>query len=343
VQAALITGRHRLELIEVPEPEPAPAGVVVDITYCGICGTDIHAFQSGAPYNPAICGHEWVGTVSAAGAEVTAVAEGDRVVVAVPTPCGSCAACLVGRPESCTVVLGATLGRDMPGARHGGFASRLAVPAGRVVAAHPGLSDEQAAQVEPATVSFHAVRRAGIRLGDTVAVQGAGPIGLLVAQWARVAGAGQVVVIEPDPARRQLSDALGATVSVAPDAGPEAVAERTGGLGADVVFECVGRPAAVQRAVDLTRRGGVMALVGLADQDAPITPRTWLVKEITAVGSLAYDHRDFGLAMALIADGRVALEPLHSSTVGLAGLSDTLGELAAGSSPLIKVLVDPRR
>ncbi|MSY09049.1 MAG: alcohol dehydrogenase catalytic domain-containing protein, partial [Actinobacteria bacterium] len=80
--AALITGKNKVEMIEFPDPSPASSGVVVDIAYCGICGTDIHAYQSGAPYNPAICGHEWSGTLSAVGADVKSFSEGDRVVVA---------------------------------------------------------------------------------------------------------------------------------------------------------------------------------------------------------------------------------------------------------------------
>ena len=79
--AALITGKDTVELTEFPDPTPAPAGVVVDIAFCGICGTDVHAYQSGRPYNPAICGHEWSGTVSAVGSEVRDIGEGDRVVV----------------------------------------------------------------------------------------------------------------------------------------------------------------------------------------------------------------------------------------------------------------------
>src|SRR6478736_3171531 len=97
VLAALITGASTVELREFPEPTPAPAGVVVDIAYCGICGTDVHAYQSGQPYNAAICGHEWGGTISATGREVSSVAEGDRVVVAAAPACGNCAACRAGQ------------------------------------------------------------------------------------------------------------------------------------------------------------------------------------------------------------------------------------------------------
>ncbi|NDB06294.1 MAG: alcohol dehydrogenase, partial [Acidimicrobiia bacterium] len=269
----MITGKGSLEMVEFPDPSPAANGVVVDIAFCGICGTDIHAYQNGQPYNPAICGHEWTGTLSAVGAEVKGLSDGDRVVVAVAPACGRCAPCRAGQADRCMVSFLSALGREPGSPPHGGFAPRIAVAASRVVKAHAGLSDEQAAQVEPTTVAFHAVRRSGIRLGDVAVVQGAGPIGLGTMQWVKAAGAGVVVVVEPNEQRRSLAAELGAHHCVEPGAAAdELVKELTHGLGADIVYECVGRPFAVQSAVDLARRGGSMCLIGLADQDAPISP-----------------------------------------------------------------------
>lgn len=343
MRAAVITGQHRVELIEVPEPAPLPGGVVVDIALCGVCGTDVHAYQSGAPYNPAICGHEWVGTVSSVASDVRSLADGDRVVVAVPPPCGRCAACRAGQAAHCSVVFLSATGRDVRDPRHGGFAPRLSVAADRVVHAHPALSDAQAAQVEPATVAFHAVRRSGLRLGDVAVVQGAGPIGLTTMQWVRAAGAGAVIVIEPNPQRQAIARSLGASVAVAPgEEADAAVKEHTGGLGADIVYECVGRAFAIQSAVNLARRGGSMCLIGLSDTDASIVPAVWLVKEIAVTAALAYVHEEFAMVMGMIVDGRMQLDPLHSSTVGLSGLGDALADLAGGSSAQTKVLVDPR-
>lgn len=342
MHAALITGKERLELVEFPDPTPAPAGVVVDIAFCGICGTDIHAYQSGEPYNPAICGHEWSGTVSATGAEVSSLTEGDRVVVAVAPACGSCAACRQGQAERCQVAFMSAVGADPLAPPHGGFAPRLAVAASRVVKTDPGLTDEQAAQVEPTTVAFHAVRASPPRLGDTAVVQGVGPIGLATMQWVRAAGAGQLVVVEPDAERRALALTLGADHAIEPTAAEGVLRELTHGLGADIVYECVGRPFAVQSAVDLARRGGAMCLIGLADGDVPISPSAWLIKEITVTSSLAYFHEDFEMSMGMIADGRVAVEPLHTSTIALDRLDGMLEELAGGGSEQIKVLVDPR-
>lgn len=342
--AALITGRNKVDLVEFPEPTPADRGVVVDIAYCGVCGTDIHAFQSGEPYNPAICGHEWAGTLSAVGRDVKDLAEGDRVVVAVAPSCGRCAACRAGQAERCLVSFVSALGRDPLAPPHGGFAPRIAVAAERVVRTNSALSDLQAAQVEPATVAFHAVRRSGIRLGDVAVVQGAGPIGLGTLQWVRAAGAGVVVVVEPNESRQKLAVELGAHHVVAPGAPADAlVKELTHGLGADIVYECVGKPSTVQSAVDLARRGGAMCLIGLANENAPIVPAAWLIKEIAVTAALAYTNDEFDSAMGMIADGRFRTEPMHSGTIGLDDLDATLADLASGTSAHTKVLVDPRR
>ena len=340
--AGLITGASTVELREFPDPTPHDDGVVVDIAFCGICGTDVHAYQSGQPYNPAICGHEWSGTVSAVGRSVSSLGEGDRVVVAAAPACGQCTACRAGQAERCQVAFLSAIGRDELAPPHGGFAPRLAVAASRVVRTDPGLDDEQAAQVEPMTVAFHAVRTSKLRLGDTAVVQGAGPIGLSTLQWVRAGGAGAIVAIEPNADRRSMAAALGADHVVAPGApAAELVLELTHGLGADVVYECAGRPAAIQVAVDLARRGGAVSLVGVPDTDATISPIVWLIKEIAFNASLAYFHEEFELSMGMIADGRVSVEPLHTSTARLDGLDAALADLASGRTDQTKVLVNP--
>lgn len=339
----LVDGPGTFTIHDLPVPEPTPDTLVVDIAFCGICGTDVHAFESGRLLSKAVCGHEWAGTVSAVGSTITTIAEGDRVVVAVPPACGACDPCRAGHADYCMTVFLTQLGADPLASPHGGFAPSLLVGPGRVIATNPSLSDAEAAQVEPATVTFHAVARSGLRLGDVVVIQGGGPIGLLALQWARVAGAGHVIVIEPSEHRRALATSLGADEVVAPGAEAESVVkESSGGLGADMVYECVGRPETVQSAVDLVRRGGSVCLIGLAGGDVSITPTTWLVKEVTVTAALAYLRDEFETVMSMVADGRVALEPMHDHTIGLTDLAETLADLAGGRSSHTKILVDPR-
>jgi (R,R)-butanediol dehydrogenase/meso-butanediol dehydrogenase/diacetyl reductase len=211
-----------------------------------------------------------------------------------------------------------------------------------VVRTLDALTDEQAALVEPATVAFHGVRNAGIRLGDFVVVQGCGPIGAIALQVARVCGAGTAMVIEPSPARRALAARLGADIVVHPDDAATTLADITNGLGADVVVECAGVPATVQSAVDHARPGGQVMLIGLSDLPATIHPATWLAKEVVVRGSIAYAHREFEMCMDLIASGRVDVRPVHTSTVALDALDGALQRLADGASDETKILVDLR-
>jgi (R,R)-butanediol dehydrogenase/meso-butanediol dehydrogenase/diacetyl reductase len=341
LHAALITGARTVELREVPDPTPSDNGVVVDITFCGICGTDIHAYTSGRDYKPAICGHEWTGRVSAAGRAVTRISEGDRVVVAVPPPCGTCAACESGHRDHCLTSFAFAVGRDPEAPAHGGFAPRIAVHADRVTAAHPDLDDETLAQVEPVTVALHAVRRSGVHEGDLAVIQGAGPVGLTTLQCVAAAGAGTTIVVEPSETRREMAAAHGASFVTTPDEADELIKEHTRGLGADIVYECAGRPETVQTAVDLARKGGSMCLIGLATGEATINPSMWLRKEITVTSALAYIHDDFEVTMEMIADGRVRVDALHTSTARLDSLGKVLDDLASGASDQTKVLVNP--
>jgi (R,R)-butanediol dehydrogenase/meso-butanediol dehydrogenase/diacetyl reductase len=342
VRAALITGAAKVELMDFPDPVPADTGVVVDIAFCGICGTDLQAYVSGRAYTPAICGHEWTGTISATGRAVSRGREGERVVVGVPEACGSCAPCVAGHLGHCLTSLAFVHGRDPEAPLHGGFASRIAVSVDRVIAAHAGLDDETLAQVEPVTVSLHAVNRSALRSGDTAVVLGAGPVGLTTMQCAWAAGAGQVLVIEPSDTRRAMATALGATAVASVEAAADVVAEHTGGLGADVAYECVGGGDPLGSAVDLARRGGSVCMIGFRDAPAAIEPSTWLRKEITVTAALGYLHHEFGSAMDLLADGLIRVDVMHTATTKIEGLAATLDELASGASSQMKVLVNPR-
>lgn len=343
MHAALITGAGAVDLVEFEEPRPATDGVVVEISLCGICGTDVHAFTTGRPYSPSVCGHEWVGTITDRGRSVSSLDEGDRVVIAAPPPCGRCIECRRGLTGHCRVAFRSVLGQDTDAPPHGGFAPRLAVNSDRVVRAHRELTDCEAAQVEPVTVALHGVRTSTLKLGDTAVVQGGGPIGLATLQVAAAAGAGRTIVVEPNPHRRRLARLLGATDVVAPgEAAQQAIADATAGVGADIVYECVGKPFAIQSAVDLARRGGSVCLLGLIDDDAIIAPAVWLGKEIRLTASLAYQHEDFQMAMTMIVDRRVNVEPLHSETIGLHDLASALAQIASGAPRLVKVLVDPQ-
>lgn len=341
---AVVAADRQVSLAGASAYEPAEDGVVVDISYCGICATDTHGWGSAGALPAPVFGHEWTGTVSAVGASVTSVRVGQRVVAAVGPACGRCAQCLAGHAEQCDLAFAEANGVSPGAGEHGGFATQVKVSARRVVKVPDDVTDEQAALVEPAAVTFHAVRRTALALGSLVVVQGAGPIGLLTAMHARAAGAGRIIVVEPAEPRRRVATELGFRDVVAPGDGFSALlAEVTDGLGADVLFECTGAAALLQPSAELVRRGGTMALLGF-----PLTPSTvsygdWQIRELTVIGSLAYTHADFAGAIRAIAGGAVDVTPLHTGTVGLDDLQETLASLDSGRSAHAKVLVDPRR
>ncbi len=338
MQAGIITGKEIIELLEFTEPAPAENEAVVRISYCGICGTDLHAYQSGVMENPAVCGHEWTGEISAVGSGVTGFREGDRVIGGIAPPCGDCVTCRSGYSGDCPHQLGSLMGTP-----HGGFAPAIAADVRRLTPIPEGLDDLDAAMVEPLTVALHGVRRTSIRLGDSVAVIGAGPIGLLTLQCARAAGAGAVYVVEPVADRAALALELGADAVFNPMEEDVAarLAEATGGLGPDVVFECAGIAPTIQHSVDYVRRGGAVTIVGLANEDAVINPGSWISKEVTVVASVAYTHQEFAIAADLIASGRIQVRPLHTHTASLADIGDAFSLLNEDRRQ-IKILVDPR-
>lgn len=321
---------------------PGPHHVVVRIGYVGVCATDTHAYASGGFIPPAVFGHEWSGTVVAAGDEVTTVAVGDRVVASVGPACGACAMCRAGVPEHCDTAFAEANGVDDDAPEHGAFAEHATVSARRVRKALDTLSDEQLALVEPTAVTFHSVRRAAQRYGSVVVVQGAGPIGLLTAQHARSAGAGAVVISEPSAARRETARELGFDdVHEAGEGFRARILELTDGLGADILYECTGAAGLFQPSAELVRRGGTLALLGYPMTTSEVSYGDWQSRELTVIGSLAYAHADFLGAMCAIENGSVRTEPLVTGTVGLDGLPDLLAELDSGETRHAKVVVAP--
>ena len=342
MRAALITGARELELVDVADAPPVPGTVTVDVTLCGICGTEVGSFRSGVLHSPSVCGHEWVGVVSAVGAGVGSPLEGERVVIGVCAPCGDCPECRAGY---C---------RELPGREHDG--PWQGPPRTRTTAASPAGSRSRpigSSRPIPACPTFRrpswsrrrsrstASGAAEIRPGDLVAVLGAGPIGLLAMQFARAAGAGHVVMIEPSERRRRLAAELGADVALPPDEAAEHCLDLSRGVGCDVVVEASGVASLLQTAVDLSRAGGTVTLLSYLASPSEVNGARIMAREARIVGANAYTRADFRRTMDLIVDGRVRVEPMHTRTVGLDGLPQALADLAAGTGDDVKVLVDP--
>lgn len=341
--AAVLRGPRAVEVIEIAEPEPVEGSLIVEIDRCGIGSSDLEVWNTGELPGPAWFGHEWVGRVVGLGPGVTNRFVGERVLGAVPAPCGRCRPCRAGLSEHCDLVLETIVGVDPLASAHGAFAQRIRVDARRAYRVPEALDDTAAALTEPAAVALHAVDSHPVRLGDLAVVIGAGTIGMLVAELAGAAGAGRVVVIEPDAERREVACDLGADAAFAP--GPGALrwlADHSHGLGADLVYDCVRTPDSLASTVPLVRRGGGIVVVGVG----PGGPLSWTAKAheraLTLRASLGYTIGDVRRVLELLSDDRLRLGTIvDPEPVTLATLQPVLEELWAQQHGRTKRLVAP--
>ncbi|MCP3992125.1 MAG: zinc-binding dehydrogenase [Actinomycetia bacterium] len=342
-RVAILIGPRRIEITELGRPELIDGSVLVAIDRCGVGGPDVEAWISGEVPAPAWFGHEWVGRIVAIGAGVEGRFEGERVVGATSPPCGTCPPCRAGLGSGCLVALSMIVGTDAAACAHGAFAEIIRVDSRRVHRVPEAIDDDLAALSEPAAVAVHAVNGAHHHLGDLVVVVGAGTIGLLVAALARLAGASRVVAIDPEPTRRELACSLGADAAFAP--GRDAVGwleDHGHGLGADVVYECAGHPAAMSMAMRAARAGGTVVVVGVSNRVDDVRPGELVRNQLTVRAALGYTVADVHRALDLMADDRLRVERITDRVIGFAELAPAFEELASNPAAPRKVLFSPQ-
>jgi (R,R)-butanediol dehydrogenase/meso-butanediol dehydrogenase/diacetyl reductase len=332
LRVAVLHGPCQVSIDTVPDPAPAPDGLVVKVARCGICGADV-SMTSGAPFGYPIglqMGHECAGEVVAVGREVTRIRVGDRVACMPVTGCGRCEACRQGRLMLC---------RDYRFSG-GGFADYM-TPAARSVAVLPqSLSFADGALVEPLACGLHALNEAGLKGGERVLVLGAGAMAVAVTFWARRLGAGRIVVASRSAHRRETVLALGADAVVSFDEDePDAVARALGGA-PDVVAECVGKPGMLNRAIAEARFGGTVISLGMCGQAEPVIPAACAFKEVRLLFPVAWTEAEFAETVRAIDAGRVHPEIMVSEVVALGDLPGAIESLRAGRKSL-KIQVDP--
>ncbi len=348
MRAPLLHGQRSMSYGDVPHPAPGPGEVLLEVGLCGVCGSDLHLYDSPMAGGGIVLGHEFGATVAQVGQGVTGWEAGDRVVATMPEPCANCWFCRRGEPEMCyqhrrieMQRSGATAAGSLGAGGYGPFTNTAAT---RLLRIPDGLDDQQAACVEPAAVGYHAVKRSGMGFGDRVAILGAGPIGLFTLQCAREAGASRIVVVEPAPHRAGAASKLGADAVLDPrgNAGLGGAISDALGRPPDTVFDAAGVPATLQQAVDYVRPGGRVMMVGVSFENAPIKPSTWVTKRVTVRAAFAYSRADYAATIELLERKRIDIGPLVSSVVPASGLAEVFDRML-GPNEEIKVLVDPRR
>ncbi|MDT0577129.1 alcohol dehydrogenase catalytic domain-containing protein [Croceicoccus sp. F390] len=339
MQAAIFKETGTPLVVErVADPTPGAGDVIVAVERAGICGSDLHVTRHGMVPPGTVLGHEFAGKIVALGEGVSSHWRiGDRVTALPIHACHECDACNMQLPALCSAIQFAGTTLQWQGA----YAEFIAVRENMLQRIPSGVSIDEGGMIEPLAVAHHTVELAHIAKGEAVLVIGAGPIGAAVTLFARLAGAGPVIVSEHSAERRALALELGATAVI--DPGTEDVAQRFGtlaGRSPQIVFECVGVPGLLQEAIRLAGVRGRVVVAGVCLSEDRIMPLVGLSKEVSLQFTQCYTEDDFAKVIDLVARGEAQVTPLHTSTIGFAQLP-TMFEALRTPSGQCKVLIDP--
>lgn len=343
MRALVHTAPLRFELSDVPKPVPGEAEVLVRVKAVGICGSDVHGYtgKTGRRIPPIIMGHEAAGVIEAAGSQVQDFRVGDRVTFDSTVYCNQCPACRAGRVNLCQHR--EILGVSTPAfRRHGAMAEYVTVPHWILYRLPDAVSFEEAALIEPAGVGMHAARITPIDVNDVAVVIGAGQIGLFAMQGARIRGASTLVVMDVREERLAFAKQLGADVVInSAQADPaEALRAATGRPEADVVLEAVGMEQTVQLALNLTKLGGNLTLIGNVSPTIQVNLQQIVSKEVAIRGSAAIAG-EYAACLTYIAQGRLQAKPMISRVLPLAEGQAAFDALHHQEPGLMKIVLHP--
>lgn len=345
MQAARVHGREDLRLESVPDPAPREGEVVVAVRVACLCSTDLEIYlqdllwyTSGRARLPITPGHEWSGEVVGVGSGVADLRVGDRVVGEVAIGCGCCRYCLSGRPNICPA-------RAEVGIinHDGAFAERLVMPAA-LVHSIGDLDFDAAALAEPTTVALRAVHQGGVGSGDRVAVLGAGTIGLLAMQAARVHGAGHILVTDLNERRLALAKELGAdsTVNIAQHPLAALDHRHDAEFGFDVVIEAAGNPEAAEDALKIAALDGRIVIAGtFAGEPASLDLDTIVAGELTFRGVVGGQGM-WEEAIQLVTKGEIRTTPLITHRLPLAQAQQAFDIMRDRSAGALKIQLEPQ-
>ena len=344
MKSLLMREYSHLEVADMPLPVAGRGDVLVRVEACGICGSDVHGFDgsTGRRIPPIVMGHEAAGTVESVGEGVTKYKKGDRVTFDSTVYCGECEYCKRGQINLCDnrEVIGVSCGDYR---RHGAFAEYVVIPE-RIMYPLPGnFSFNEAAMLEAVSVAVHGVKVSEVQGGETALVVGAGMIGLLTLQAARAAGCSRVFVSDVDDTRLALAKQVGAD-EVLHASGAELVAEvmrLTGGKGVDIALEAVGRNETVAGAIDCTRKGGKVTLIGNIMPEVTLPLQKVVVKQLRLQGSCA-SSGEYPESIELIANGKIQVKPLITAVASLEEGPRWFERLHSREPNLMKIILTPR-
>ncbi|MBO3758068.1 MAG: alcohol dehydrogenase catalytic domain-containing protein [Thermoproteota archaeon] len=333
-----IKEKELVELEEYSPSEPSDHEVRLKVAYCGICGSDVHAYFNEHPFIslPIVPGHECSATVEKLGGKVSGLKVGQKVTFIPQLTCGKCYNCRNGRYNICENLK--VIGAQVDGAMTELFNvdSKLVVP----------LPDDfdlmDAALIEPLAVAIHAVKVTGSLFGENVLILGAGTIGLLLAQVSKFVGASSVMITDVFNSRLKLAKQLGADFAINSrefNLTKNYLRETFGEREAGVIFEAVGIEATIKQAVELVRKGGRITVVGVFGKETKVNAGLIQDREINIRGSLMYLKEDFEDAVELIRKGKVHVKPFITHIFELKDASKAFETAAKEKEKALKVLI----
>jgi 2-desacetyl-2-hydroxyethyl bacteriochlorophyllide A dehydrogenase len=338
MRAVEIAEDRRLVTVERASPEAGDGQALVEVAYCGICGSDLH-FREVPALFPAgtVPGHELSGRVVAVGAGVPAQRLGERVTVLPFAQCGECELCTSGQEQVCARAIphGVGLGTGRPG----GYAELLVVDERMLFTLPDAVADRAGAFTEPLAVAIRAVAQSGLDRHAPALILGAGPIGLLTGLVLADRGFERVTIVSRNAARRELAASLGLHAVTL----EEAAAADAGAPAPACVFECAGTSDAARLAVELAAPLARIMLVGIALEPLTLDAPPIVIKELELRGVITYSRADFAAALEMLARGAVPVESLVTATVPLEDAEASFQTLTAPGHRHLKILLAPRQ
>jgi len=338
MRAVEFTADRRLALVERETPLPGPGELQLEVSLCGICGSDLHMRGSSMIPAGTVPGHELSARISSLGDGVDGWSVGQRVVVQPFDPCGSCPACARGDAHLCPT--GAAAGIGLVG-RPGGYAERVIAKPGQIFALPDAVSDKAGALVEPLAVGVHGAALGRLEPGEPAAVFGAGPIGVMTLLALRAHGHERLVLVERNAQRAATAASLVGVEAISPEDVGERLASLLGDEPPAVVYDCSGHPSVLPVAMEQVRPAGTVVMVGIADDPTPIVPIVLAMKEITLRGALAYTTADFEEAIRLVQTDAIPVDALVTGVFELGRADELFDELLRPGTEHLKILLDP--
>ncbi|MBI5305668.1 MAG: alcohol dehydrogenase catalytic domain-containing protein [Chloroflexi bacterium] len=349
MRAAVLYGQNDLRVQDYPVPIPGPLEVLLKVYACAICGTDPrligHGWNPMPNYGIFIPGHEYSGQIVAVGEGVTQFQAGDRVAIESHKGCGHCINCKRGRYTICL-----NYGKPETGHRHygfttnGGYAQYVVNHISNLYKIADSVSYEEAALITTAAcVHFALDNVGGLMGGETVAVLGPGPIGLMAVQLVKALGASKVILTGTRDDRLAMGKRLGAdvVVNVNNQDPVQVVKNETGGLGAELIVECSGHPVAAAQAIEMAMRGARISFVGDPVEMPRINLKKFVLDDLRAAGVRGEGMADCGRSLALLGSGKICAKPLITHHFSLEQINEGFQTFIQRKGGALKVIIQP--